>query len=643
MKRIAIAVASFLTTIAAYAAYVGVMADTTTGTVAIPALEARIAKWTAITDHPTTLSGYGILDAPTWQQMIDYVVANTTPIGATNEPAFIGWTNQWHVPITTHLAITNGNPHGVTAGMLGAVVTNDNTYTSTVDKAATAYSWGDHSAAGYLTGFTETDSIFTASAAYGITTNLIAYWNTAFSWGDHSTQGYLKVESEPLWNAWVTNSEPGSTNAVLPDGSLVDIGPLIGQVSGGSSSVTGLTINIGTENNLTPTHSYVFGTRCGSTGENAVAMGYRASAIHSNVFVWSDQSSETAFSDFGINTFNVRATGGIYLYTSNLYLSSFDGTNRINRKVPTSNDVVNISSNFNTSTFIPYTLSSELASDILWKFNTNSGPEYLTHVNGDIADRWINFKTGQIEGFQVLKDGTNIVSLSIDAYNNSIRAIRIDTGTTYNVDTECFNIRSGGVFRVWNQGNAEFQANLTSEYIPWLMLESYAGFTFISHNSASSDDELWVTKYYPQENTSSNVLATIHANLKSSSIQLEGTNIADIAGQITTNVVQTGTIYPYQISSATNIQLLATNNPVKELHLTNVAASVIWMPTKTNVDNLIFGTLTLFCYTSQVTFTNGSLGLDITGVTSLSTTTNNFIKYYSSPGTWKYVIQSLTP
>ena len=324
MKRIAIATASFLTTIAAYAAYVGVMADSSTGTVALPSLEARIAKWAAITDHPTTLAGYGILDAPTWQQMIDYVVDNTTPIGFTNEPAFVGWTNQWHSPIVAHLAITNGNPHGITAEMLGSVGTNDNTYTSTVEKAATAYSWGNHSAAGYLTGFTETDSIFTASAAYGITTNLIAYWNTAFSWGDHSTQGYLKVESEPLWNAWVTNSESGSTNAVLPDGSLVDIGPLLGQVPIGSPSVTGLTINVGTDNNLTPDHAYVFGTRCGATGENAVAMGYRASAIHSNTFVWADHSRESAFNDFGPNTFNVRAAGGMYLMSTNIWMSKYD-------------------------------------------------------------------------------------------------------------------------------------------------------------------------------------------------------------------------------------------------------------------------------------------------------------------------------
>ena len=53
----------------------------------------------------------------------------------------------------------------------------------------TAYSWGDHSLAGYLTSYTETDPIYTASSWY-TTTNNSTNWNTAYGWGDHSTQSY---------------------------------------------------------------------------------------------------------------------------------------------------------------------------------------------------------------------------------------------------------------------------------------------------------------------------------------------------------------------------------------------------------------------------------------------------------------------
>jgi len=94
-----------------------------------------------------------------------------------------------------------------------------------------AYGWGDHSTAGYLsslgsiaghtdvtlatlqdaqllrysvanarwenwtpnylTSYTETDPVFTASPAGGITGTNIANWNTAHGWGNHATAGYL--------------------------------------------------------------------------------------------------------------------------------------------------------------------------------------------------------------------------------------------------------------------------------------------------------------------------------------------------------------------------------------------------------------------------------------------------------------------
>ena len=66
----------------------------------------------------------------------------------------------------------------------------------------TAYSWGDHSLAGYLTSFTETDPIYTASSWY-TTTNNAANWDTAFGWGNHASAGYLTsfTESDPVFTA----------------------------------------------------------------------------------------------------------------------------------------------------------------------------------------------------------------------------------------------------------------------------------------------------------------------------------------------------------------------------------------------------------------------------------------------------------
>lgn len=86
----------------------------------------------------------------------------------------------------------------------------------------TAYGWGDHSQAGYLTSYTETDPVFSASAAAGITSSNISTWNgkytkpstgipktdlasavqttltnadTAYGWGNHASAGYLTSSS----------------------------------------------------------------------------------------------------------------------------------------------------------------------------------------------------------------------------------------------------------------------------------------------------------------------------------------------------------------------------------------------------------------------------------------------------------------
>ena len=51
----------------------------------------------------------------------------------------------------------------------------------------TAFGWGDHASAGYLTSLGD---------AAGVTTAKINNWDTAFGWGDHSSAGYLTSYSE---------------------------------------------------------------------------------------------------------------------------------------------------------------------------------------------------------------------------------------------------------------------------------------------------------------------------------------------------------------------------------------------------------------------------------------------------------------
>ena len=97
------------------------------------------------------------------------------------------------------------------------VYTASSWYTTTNNSVNwdTAYSWGNHASAGYLTSYTETDPIFSASAASGITATNITNWNTAYGWGDHSVAGYLTsyTETDPIYTAssWYSTTN-NSTN-----------------------------------------------------------------------------------------------------------------------------------------------------------------------------------------------------------------------------------------------------------------------------------------------------------------------------------------------------------------------------------------------------------------------------------------------
>lgn len=82
----------------------------------------------------------------------------------------------------------------------------------------TAYGWGDHASEGYLTSYTETDPVFTAHPANGITSTNIGQWNTAYGWGNHATQGYLQsiaTQNIGSLNDVSINSGTLATNQVL--------------------------------------------------------------------------------------------------------------------------------------------------------------------------------------------------------------------------------------------------------------------------------------------------------------------------------------------------------------------------------------------------------------------------------------------
>lgn len=102
----------------------------------------------------------------------------------------------------------------------------------------------------YLTSYTETDPIYSASAAAGITSTNITNWNTAYGWGNHASAGYSKnvqTTATPTGNYSISDSDLGklviinnSTNAatVTVSATTLAVGAKIDFTQTGTGVVT---------------------------------------------------------------------------------------------------------------------------------------------------------------------------------------------------------------------------------------------------------------------------------------------------------------------------------------------------------------------------------------------------------------------
>lgn len=129
----------------------------------------------------------------------------------------------------------------------------------------TAYSWGNHASAGYLTsinsamvtgalGFTpynatnpagyistETDPVFTAHAAYGVTLTKIGNWDTAFGWGNHALAGYLTSVSWSIITGKPTFATVATSGLYSDLSGTPAIPSLTSQLTNDSGFITGYT------------------------------------------------------------------------------------------------------------------------------------------------------------------------------------------------------------------------------------------------------------------------------------------------------------------------------------------------------------------------------------------------------------------
>ena len=93
-------------------------------------------------------------------------------------------------------------PDNAGSGGTGIALTDISVTTATAGTAALSYNnvsgvftYTPPDVSNFLTSFTETDPVYSASPAAGILSSNISNWDTAYGWGNHASAGYLTSET----------------------------------------------------------------------------------------------------------------------------------------------------------------------------------------------------------------------------------------------------------------------------------------------------------------------------------------------------------------------------------------------------------------------------------------------------------------
>jgi len=247
----------------------------------------------------------------------------------------------------------------------------------------TAYLWGDHASAGYLTSFTETDPIYVASSWY-TTTNNAGNWDAAYNWGDHaglySLLGHNHTESDITdFGNYVTSITHDTVNTKLV-------------VTNRDSTTTDLSLaQYIDDTNLA---RLVSGTLDGGTGvatftrddSSTFTVDFSAFLSDANDYV----SSASFNTSDGVLTLTRFGGETVTVDLDNRYLTSFTETDPI---YTTSSwyTTTNNSSNWNTA----YGWGNHASAGYLTSFNitTQTDPKYLRSDTADTASGTITFSS----------------------------------------------------------------------------------------------------------------------------------------------------------------------------------------------------------------------------------------------------------
>jgi len=144
---------------------------------------AHAGGWTQLLDTGSSLGDLANVDldttAPTTGQVLTYDGANWIPGTASGGGGGVSLTD-----------------FSVTTNAAGTAALSYNNLNGT-------FTYTPPDLSGYLTSYTETDPVFTASDAAAVTAAKITNWDTAHGWGDHANGGYLVATAQDKTN-WDT-------------------------------------------------------------------------------------------------------------------------------------------------------------------------------------------------------------------------------------------------------------------------------------------------------------------------------------------------------------------------------------------------------------------------------------------------------
>lgn len=168
---------------------------------------------------------------------------------------------------------------------------------------------------GYLSSFTETDPVFTASAAFGIGSSDITNWNTAFGWGNHASAGYLTAEADTL-------------DAVVGRGATTSLAATFGDLTCSNLTVSGTTTQINTTQLMVSDNMVMLNTDVSNTPtENAGLFIERG--LSTNVgLLWNEGTDRWTFTNDGSTYTNLPLSVGD-LSNDSGYITGFTETDPV--------------------------------------------------------------------------------------------------------------------------------------------------------------------------------------------------------------------------------------------------------------------------------------------------------------------------